>query len=191
MGGEEGETLFSLESKLIYSAVVAGKSARFADGVLDRLMRLVIDGGHGWPMAAVRTWVQEGDLGGVLRACRSGSYRRLTRCLDELSQLDLATATVEVLEGVHGIGPKTARFWVMWTQPGARYAALDTHILKYLRSLGHDAPKSTPQAGPVYRRLEQIFLAQADMLGKTPRELDYEVWDWYAGKGQLALALDV
>ncbi len=172
------------EWKLIYSAIVAGKSARFAEGVMGRLEWLWSDVGV---FDGVRQAIKAGDLETVLREARSGSYTRLTKCLAGLVEIEALTATVEKLETIHGIGPKTARFFVMWSREGQRYAALDTHVLKYLRELGHDAPKSTPQAGPVYRRLEQAFIAEADRQGKTPRELDYEVWDRFSNRQQLAL----
>ena len=108
------------------------------------------------------------------------SITGLAKCFASVCSLDAQVITCDELEAIHGIGPKTARFFLMWTNPEARYAALDTHILKYLRSLGHAAPKSTPPAGSIYRRLELAFIAEADRQGKTPRELDYEVWERYS-----------
>ncbi len=174
------------EWKLIYSTIVAGKSAKFTNGVMSRLEWLWYDVS---PLEGVRQAIKASDLGNVLRDARSGSYTRLTKCLTELVEIDAMTVTLEKLESIHGIGPKTARFFLMWSRDDQRYAALDTHILKYLRELGHDAPKSTPPSGPVYRRLEEAFIDEADRQGKTPRELDYEVWERFSNRQQLAMKL--
>lgn len=91
-------------------------------------------------------------------------------------ELDLWVIMPEDLEKVHGIGPKTSRFFIMWIRPGERYAALDVHILRWLKARGHDAPRTTPSY-PKYSHLEAIFIAEADALGKTPRQLDYEIWE--------------
>ena len=92
---------------------------------------------------------------------------------------DLSEITTEELETIHGIGPKTSRFYLLSIVPGARYAALDTHILKWLASLGYERiPKSTPTGGN-YRRIEGYFLQEADERGKEPAELDLEVWTAY------------
>ena len=171
---------FECQAKLLYSAIVAGKSAKFANGVLDRLITASAKEGFLLPFQAICAWAKEGVLGANLRAMRSGSYTRLTKCFESVCEFDARAITLEELEGIHGIGPKTARFFLMWTHPDARYAALDTHILKFLRELGHAAPKSTPVAGPIYRRLELAFIAEADSQGKTPRELDYEVWERFS-----------
>ena len=178
------ETPFSYEAKLLYSAIVAGKSANFAENVMGRLIDHCVYDGFYLPFDALRAWKQAGTLDSHLREIRSGSYKRLTQCFEEICNLDAQHITCEELESIHGIGPKTARFFLMWTNPSVRYAALDTHILKYLTTLGHKAPKSTPPSGPVYRRLEIAFIAEADRQGKTPRELDYEIWEFYSNHGK-------
>ncbi len=174
------DDLYDCQAKLLYSAIVAGKSARFADAVMGRLLARALDDEYSLPFDAIKAWSRAGELEAILRTVRSGSYTRLSRCFGSVCNLDAETVTCDELEAVHGIGPKTARFFLMWTNPEVRYAALDTHILKFLRSLGHTAPKSTPPAGPVYRRLEVAFIAEADRQGKSPRELDYEVWERYS-----------
>lgn len=100
--------------------------------------------------------------------------------LSRLINLDLKTCTVQDLMNVYGIGPKTARFFILHTRPGAQVACLDTHILKYLATLGHRVPASTP-TGRKYLELEAVFLERADQLGKTPAELDIEIWKQYSG----------
>ncbi len=59
---------------------------------------------------------------------------------------------------------------------------LDTHLLKWLRAQGYDAPKSTPPAGPKYAALEEAFVREAHLRNVSVRELDTQVWKQYARK---------
>ena len=182
-------TLWEVQARLIYSVLVAGKSAKFAEM---KLLALVRDRLEELPFDVIRDHICADDLNQWLRSIKTGSYGRLIKCFPSLIDLDPYHCTIQQLEGVHGVGPKTARFFILWTQPGAMCAALDTHVLKWLRSLGYPAPKSTPLAGARYEELERAFLSEAAQRGKTPRELDFEVWDMYANGGnpnQLALNL--
>lgn len=161
-----------LEARLIYSIIVAGKSAKFAEGVMQRL------GLWQDPFQIIRSWIEKGLLCEELRAARSGNYGKIAQALREIavSSIDLRTCTPEQLEKVHGIGPKTSRFFILWTRPNERYATLDVHVLRWLRGLGYDAPKATP-TGEKYRKLEQAFLKEADNRNLTPRELDSQIWE--------------
>jgi hypothetical protein len=118
----------------------------------------------------------------ALRAARTGNYRKLSRALPELARsgLDLRRCSVADLEALYGVGPKTARYFILHTRPDARVAALDTHVLKYLSTLGHEVPKSTPSSGRRYAELEKAFLAEADSLGLSPAHLDLLVWTSYS-----------
>jgi endonuclease III len=174
-----------LEAALVYACIVAGKSARFTDAVMSRLHEKLEDGETYFGMFTRLLYHEPLGLYPLLFGAKAGNYRKLERCFKELVQaqdLDLQTCTPDDLEKIHGIGPKTSRFFILWTRPGARYAALDVHILRWLRLNGYpDAPRSTPPGGPAYQRWEQIFLAEADARGLTARELDRQIWD--AGSG--------
>lgn len=164
-----------LEYRLLYSMVVAGKSAKFAEDAMGRFV-----GKHPTesPFEYIRR-VGSGRLSTRLRAARTGCYRKLWHGFYEAanSGLDLATCTPSQLERIHGVGPKTSRFFILWTRPNAEHAALDTHVLKWLRYLGHKAPMSTP-SGEKYATLEKIVLAEAKARGMTARELDSAIWDY-------------
>ena len=139
------------------------------------------------PLEAVRVWDREaGKLVEVLRDCRIGNYTKNAQALREVAHcplLDLATVSPEQLEQFHGIGPKTSRFFILWTRPWERYAALDTHILRWLNEQGIKAPRTTPK-GKRYYELEAEFIRLADEAGMTPRELDYQIWTEAAGRSQ-------
>jgi thermostable 8-oxoguanine DNA glycosylase len=69
--------------------------------------------------------------------------------------------------------------FLMHSRKGQQYAALDTHILKYLRARGHDAPLNTPSPGPKYRALESAFLGHAKKAGMSPADFDLSIWNSY------------
>jgi len=165
--------LFECQDKLLYSLIVAGKSAAFANTKMGALF-----GGYKMlPFDEIRDWIKTGKLEKMLRTCKTGNYRKLTRAFTELvnTPIDFETCTPEDLEKIHGVGPKTSRFFLIWIRPKEKYAALDGHILRWMRSLGYDAPKSTP-SGRKYAELEKAFLKEAEKRGKTPRQLDEEIW---------------
>lgn len=172
---DEYQEKWVLQYKLIYSCIVAGKSAKFAETVMDKLFPET----NTLPFDLILTWGKHGVLLDILKEARTGNYTKLGHCLSQIIQLDPATCTIEDLEAIRGIGPKTSRFFMLWTRENAQYAALDTHVLKFLRELGYNAPKSTP-TGKKYRELEKVFLEEAARRGKTPRELDAEVWNSYS-----------
>lgn len=166
-----------LEYRLLYSMVVAGKSAKFADAAMERFLG---DPAGDWtPFMYVEYLVTRGLLRQHLEEARTGNYTKLALAFEQVAKadIDLATCTPTDLEAIHGIGPKTSRFFIIWTRPEASFAALDTHVLKWLRHVGHKAPKSTP-SGAKYAYFEGIFLALAKTRGMTARDLDAAIWDW-------------
>lgn len=170
-----------LEFRLLYSMVVAGKSADFAQQAMQRFL----EGTRRPPFEVIRHLVLHRKLFTRIQEARTGNYTKLTRGFAEAAKADLNlwTCTTEDLEKIHGIGPKTSRFFLLWTRGDlARCAALDTHVLKWLRSIGCIAPIATPGSRKTYARLEKIFLAEADARGISPRALDARIWD-YCSKG--------
>ena len=170
-----------LQYRIIYSVIVAGKSAKFAD---DAIVRFFSESNFDLPFDYVRWLIDCNILNEKMKMARVGNYKKISRFMAEIvdANFDLRTAIPEELERMHGIGPKTSRFFILWTRPNAQYAALDTHILKWLRAKGYDAPKSTPQNRSKYRKLEKIFIKEAGLLGKTPREFDHEIWSAYSNR---------
>jgi thermostable 8-oxoguanine DNA glycosylase len=112
-----------------------------------------------------------------LRNSGLGCWRIKSRTIRELveSNLDLHTCSVEELESIWGIGPKTARCFILHSRKGVRLAGLDVHILRYLKNLGYNVPVNTP-VGKRYREIEEIFLSICDQIGKSPAEYDLEIW---------------
>lgn len=164
---------------VLFSICVAGKSAKQTQQKLNEYL----GGSSPVPFTVVRCDIDAGILGANLRDAKLGQYTRIEKAFREVIKLDVRTdLTVERLEAIPGIGPKTARFIVLYTNPDADCVPLDTHILKFLRTKGFDAPKSTPPAGAKYRWFEEQFKACAAAAGKSVRQLDTEVWQSYARK---------
>ena len=100
-------------------------------------------------------------------------------------ELDLRTCSADDLEKIHGIGMKTSRCFIIHSRPGARYAGLDTHILKHLKACGvENVPKSTPSSKKEYLRLEKEFLRIADLNNMTPAAYDLMIWNWFSVKSE-------
>jgi hypothetical protein len=173
-----------LEYCLLYSMVVAGKSASFADKAMQRVFSACPR--EESPFEFVADLARGGQLEQHLRTCRTGNYTKLARGFAAAAGagLNLRRCTPADLEAIHGVGPKTSRFFIIWTRPKANHAALDTHVLKWLRFIGHKAPLSTP-SGRKYALLEVVILTEAKKRGMTARELDSAIWDWCSTGGHL------
>jgi thermostable 8-oxoguanine DNA glycosylase len=170
-----------LEELILFLVFVAGKSANQTAIKLEAFL----DGNNHRPFEYIRELLTANKLSPTLRKYRFGQYKRIELTLATLvttaySGHWIKTWSVEDLETIHGIGPKSARCFVSWTRPDVQYAMLDTHILKYLRDVLKvpNVPKSTP-SGHKYLELEQIFLNHAKDLKRNPAELDLEIWKTY------------
>jgi hypothetical protein len=180
-----------LEWWILFGICVAGKRADQTEAKLDAFLAdMPVPRASGnqsvplfsTPFARVRYLMSEGKLLQRLRKHRLGKYSLLRRAFPAAVDLDLDALWVESLEQVPGIGPKTARMIVLYSRPDASVVPLDTHVLKWLRSQGYDAPKATP-TGRRYLELEKAFVDEARRREKTVRQLDTEVWQQYARKG--------
>lgn len=170
-----------LELFWLFCAVVAGKTASTQAKLLHAFVNdLPSPHPPGNPFLRIEFAESLGILLDSLIASRLGQYNRLYRFMVESLRLDLRTCTVEDLEAIPGCGPKTARMFLMFSRPDQRFAALDTHVLKHLRAHGIDGPKTTPPAGPTYRRLEQEFLKLVDASGMSVADYDLMVWREHA-----------
>lgn len=170
----------------LFSIFVAGKNAETTYKVLDRFL----EGDNTKIYERLRAWQDDDTLVLRLRKSRTGKYRLLKAAIEWLATCPeddlifwLRHCSTDQLEECPGVGPKTSRFFVLYTRKDAEVAVLDTHILKFLRDHGIDAPKSTPPAGKRYALLEQEYLKLAKLLapleGKTLPEFDLALWNEY------------
>lgn len=122
-------------------------------------------------------------LADEMRQSGIGCYNNKAKSFMSLlnARLNLKTCSVEDLEAIHGIGPKTARCFLIHSRLNQSYAGLDTHVLKFLRDKGHDVPKATP-TGKKYRELEVVFLEYAKKSGMNVADFDLKIWNDYRNK---------
>ncbi len=189
-----GRNEAQLQEFLLFAVCVAGKkadtTARALDKVLQDLDFVLAAEGTSSPFQLIRDiLVYDGIewLGEFLRQRGMGCYNQRAKSFAALvsSGLDLKSCSVHDLERLPGVGPKTARFFLLHSREGFRGAALDTHILKYLKASGvPEVPRSTPSKGTqAYGRLEQAFLALVPPWS-TPAAWDLEVWTRYAKRAK-------
>lgn len=166
------------EGFLLHCYVVAGKTAAVQ---VEKLNNLLAERGLLSPFEYLSFLHRTGSLLDAWRAEKLGKYTTAAQGLPLLLEVDPYRVTVEELERIPGIGPKTARYYALYAR-GKECAALDTHILKFLRDMGvQRVPRTTPAAGKGYRRLEKVFIEIAHEFGLTAREMDDVVWRFYSG----------
>lgn len=187
-----------LEETILFSIFAANnnalKSAQYLETFLERLFLDNLDWlfRDNWsvlsPFESIRTWCEErehpqDDLRFIMKRIGIGKHGVKSRGVYEIahSGLDLKTCSPDDLEKITGIGSKTSRFFILHTRRDVQCAALDTHILKYMRDHGYDVPKNTP-TGKKYKIIEQQFLDLANRSGKTVAEFDLDIWRNYSGR---------
>lgn len=189
MGGLETEE--DRQQFLLFAIAVAGKEAQRTKAALNlfliELLKVVPDAARPFDMIHRAT---DEQLMTALKASKIGQYSRIFIAYREVAErfsypryylfIPLYGVKVEELESVHGIGPKTARYFVQYAQGNRQVAAIDTHLLKWLRDLGYGwVPKNTPPAGPRYRACEEAFLHECYIRSWDPIEADFKVWKAY------------
>jgi len=186
-----GRTESELQVFWVFCILVAGKNSDTTARVVSRFFNQKAE--EQSPFDYLLQMNNAGDLHSTLVANRVGQYHRITKALQETVNfhgsgrpVNLQTCTVDNLQSIHGVGPKTARFFLLHTRPDCECAVLDTHVLSYLRdkNLGNDIPTSTPTSMKAYRDLERAFLAmiQLDFPQLTVAEADLLIWSSYSGR---------
>ena len=177
-----------LEETLLFWVCAAGKNGVTAAKCLDKLLST-------WrakaskikvkpsPFEIIRYITQVANLAEEMKKHGIGCYNAKARTFICLiwKYFDLKKCTVEDLESVPGIGPKTARCFLIHSRPNQQYAGLDTHILKFLRDKGHEVPSSTP-SGKKYRDLERAFLKYVSESGMSVADFDLKIWNEYRNR---------
>lgn len=153
----------------LFCCVVAGKNSKVQARKLDEFFYAVMNGG----------------IEQALRKVKMGQYNRLVPIFEQTYGTPIEffrIASPQYLsDKFKGVGPKTSRFFVLHSRENAQVAALDTHILSWLRDQGYDAPKATPSE-PKYSELEKIFLTHAWKVEMSPAEFDLMIWKQYSHK---------
>jgi len=165
-----------LEEFLIFCLLVAGKTASIQAKKLESFLS-----GRS-PFNLLRKYRWDGILLERIQNAKLGQYNRLVKAFSQIVDLDVFACSVADLEKIPGIGPKTARFYILHSRPNQEVAVLDTHILKWLRDeLGLNTPKSTPSSKK-YLELEKEFISYCKKHKRKPADLDLEIWNKYSIK---------
>ena len=130
-----------LEELLVFCVLVAGKTANVVKRQLESFRKQGVGLLNGRPsmFKIISAYTKLGfPLAEVLKSHGIGCQTQKARTLKELaaSGLDLKTCSIDDLEQIPGIGRKTSRFFMMSSRNNAQCAALDTHVLKWLRANG-------------------------------------------------------
>lgn len=167
-----------LETFWIFSILVAGKdsdiTSRKVGQLLSRRDTLT-------PFQYLRE--NENVIHNLLVANKVGQYGRIERALRESLNLDLRTASLADLMNVFGVGPKSARFFMLHSREHCDCAVLDVHILRWMRKRGVETPEQTP-SGKKYLELERIFLslARAEFPNVPTAQVDLLIWATESGR---------
>jgi hypothetical protein len=164
---------YDLQTFILFAVAVAGKSSEMQAKKLD----IFLTPHTHLPFERIKSLVAQGNFMDVLMQSKIGQYGRIGKAYVNLAQsgLDLRTCSIEQLEKIEGIGPKTSRFFMLHSRPNQELAVLDTHILSWMRARGWKAPKSTPPLKK-YKELEVAFLMECIWSGMSPAALDLMIW---------------
>jgi thermostable 8-oxoguanine DNA glycosylase len=168
-----------LQEFLLFSIVVAGKNSAIQSKKLSEFLT------KGSPFDLIKRLNEKGDLLAHLQSCKMGQYGRIVQSFLGVLKFEGKLSTVSLIElaSIKGIGFKTANFFLLHSRKSYIGAVLDTHILKFLRAQGYDAPKSTPPLSQ-YPKWEQVFLDLCARLypTQTIADVDLSIWTQYARK---------
>ena len=168
-----------LELRLLFWICAAGKTAKTATRCLNNL--LINNSFRSKLISPLSILKNIPDLPTELKKYGIGCYNAKAKSFHYLirNELDLKKCSVEDLEKVPGIGPKTARCFLIHSRRNQNYAGLDTHLLRFLKDLGYTVPKSTP-VGKKYKELEAVFLKICEQTKLSASDLDLKIWNAYS-----------
>ena len=172
-------TLDELQTFWIYCIIVAGKPADWASRVVTKFLG---QRGKLTPFEYIETMGH--GLHNTLVANRVGQYTRIEAALMQSLKLNLDSCTVNDLTSIHGIGPKTARFFLLHSRKDVEVAVLDTHVLKWLKQwFDVKVPKATP-SGDRYLELERVALCfmKSEFPGMSIADADLLIWSMMSNR---------
>ncbi|NTF17480.1 hypothetical protein G6L37_03535 [Agrobacterium rubi] len=177
-----------LQEYLMFCLAVAGKKATVIAEKLNNLLSGMT--AQDDPFSYVTRLHSEGRLEAELMRVRMGKYSLLREAYPAIASRfagRLSSVPIPELEMVRGIGPKTARYFVLHSRslPGD-IAVIDTHVMKYLRHLGHEVPRRLPTRAN-YARLEKLMIDAARSSGMGMADFDLAVWTHYSSSGSTRL----
>ena len=169
-----------LETFWLFCLFVAGKNSDTASIKLSQLLEDMS------PWDTPFSYLKTIDIHNKLLSVKSGQYTRLSKAIEQSIDLDLRNCDLDDLINVYGVGPKTARFFLLHTREDCEYAVLDTHILKWVRHhVGYeDAPKNTPQDKKEYNKWSNITISlmRESYPDLSLADIDLLIWTEVSGR---------
>jgi len=159
---------------------VAGKNSDTASIKLSQLLEDMS------PWDTPFSYLKTIDIHNKLLSVKSGQYTRLSKAIEQSIDLDLRNCDLDDLINIYGVGPKTARFFLLHTREDCEYAVLDTHILKWVRHYAgyYDAPKNTPQSKQDYDYWSNIAISlmRESYPDLSLADIDLLIWTEVSGR---------
>ena len=173
-------TTAELQAFFLFGLFCAGKNSDYASKCLAKLLHKC----EGDTPFEILKNLGETGIHNALVASRIGQYGRLTKAIMQAVELDLHSCSLQDLMNVHGVGQKTARFFLLHTRNNIKCAVLDVHILKFLRDHQVDAPQNTPTSVKQYETLEKqfLFLISSHFPFMSIADVDLTIWKKYSGR---------
>lgn len=174
-----------LEEFLLFTIVVAGKTAYIQSKKLEQFLsdcKNTYNCHNSSPFEILKLLQEENVLLYCIIKSKLGQYNKIHNAFKYIakSDIDLKICTLEELEKIPGVGPKTSRFFLLHSRV-CDVAILDTHILKWFKNIGYNnAPKTTPSSRTTYKKWEDIFLDYCHDNGLSPASLDLSIWKSFA-----------
>lgn len=170
-----------LQAFALFALLVAGKNSDITARKLAELATKV-DASAG--MLTALDAMNEIDLRNFLVANRVGQYGRIVPAIKRLAKLDLRACTLDDLMDIPGIGPKTARFFLLHSRRNVNVAVLDTHILKWLRTFYDDSVPTNTPSGLEYIKWENLYIMLRNTYypGMAAADADLMIWMRMSGR---------
>lgn len=171
-----------LQTFWLFCVLVAGKNS---DTTAKLVKKLLANRGDMTPFEFIRS-LKLVELHNYLVAHKVGQYDRIRKALFFSAKLDLRTCTRDDLLEIHGVGPKTARFFLLHTREFCDEVVLDTHILRWMREKCgiKNAPKNTPQNPEKYAQFAGLckYLIEQHFPGLSLAQADLMIWTTMSGR---------
>ena len=182
-------TRAELEEFLLFTIVVAGKTAYIQANKLEQfLVKIKNDFNLNLsPFELLKYLHGTDNLNDYVLISKLGQYNKILKAFKFLCEnnIDLSSCSIDELEQIPGVGPKTSRFFLLHSRK-CDVGILDVHLLKWIKSLGYEnAPKTTPSDKKIYKKWELVFLDYCKNNNKNPAEFDLEIWKSYAKKEKI------
>lgn len=172
-----------LQTFWLFCILVAGKNSDTTSRVLTKIIHDLAPWDN--PFDGIRRIGYEG-LRDTLQQHRTGQYDRITRAIWQSLDIDLRNCSVEDLIKIHGVGPKTARFFLLHSREFCDEIVLDTHILNWMKTRCgvKNVPDNTPQNPKQYAELASICkkLMEEHYPGLTLAQIDLLIWSEMSGR---------